>query len=207
MTSSPRRRQNRPVTYAMSALIFIGTCAATGPAIAQPPAAGRSAGNHRSADEFDRCKKAPRRRNLPSRGPSARQRPPFSDDRIMRAFLFGPAAMPPPPPVSPLVLALDRNGDGRITREELRQVEAIMRQLDLNHDGRIGPVEWSPRHPSRIHPAKTDRRFSGRNRGIAPESTSPRDDRPERSKKSRPKRVHRKSAAESPAPFQQLDTE
>lgn len=42
-----------------------------------------------------------------------------------------------PGPIMPLVAALDKNGDGEISTEEIEQAPAALRQLDRNNDGQL----------------------------------------------------------------------
>ena len=61
--------------------------------------------------------------------------------------------MPPPPPdadssfrppTSPLVKALDVNGDGIIDSNEIANASAELLTLDKNHDGQLTPDEYRP---------------------------------------------------------------
>jgi hypothetical protein len=71
-----------------------------------------------------------------ARGPEAEGPPPFEP---------GPGA--PRPPSSPLVSALDRNGDGVIDAGELGQAAESLKRLDKNGDGRISCDEYRPQFP------------------------------------------------------------
>jgi phosphatidylethanolamine-binding protein (PEBP) family uncharacterized protein len=66
----------------------------------------------------------------------------------------GPDDGPPPPPPegrrpprSPLFLALDRNQDGRLTRDELAQAQKSLLTLDRNKDGKLTEEEVRPEPP------------------------------------------------------------
>jgi hypothetical protein len=50
------------------------------------------------------------------------------------------------PPLSPLVKALDVNGDGIIDSNEIANASAELLTLDKNHDGQLTPDEYRPHH-------------------------------------------------------------
>ena len=57
------------------------------------------------------------------------------------------AAVPRPagrPPGSPVLLALDLNGDGTLNAEELAKAPESLKALDRNHDGRLTADEFRP---------------------------------------------------------------
>jgi Ca2+-binding EF-hand superfamily protein len=47
----------------------------------------------------------------------------------------------------PLMTALDANGDGVISAEEISNASAALRQLDKNGDGQLTEDEWRPNFP------------------------------------------------------------
>ena len=51
------------------------------------------------------------------------------------------------PPMSPLVMALDANGDGIIDAAEITNAPAALRKLDKNGDGKLTPDEYRPPRP------------------------------------------------------------
>ena len=51
------------------------------------------------------------------------------------------------PPPSPIIEALDANGDGTIDAEELRKAPELLKSLDVNGDGKLTPDEF---HPARL---------------------------------------------------------
>lgn len=53
------------------------------------------------------------------------------------------------PPPSPLMDALDTNHDGIIDSNEIANAPAALRKLDKNGDGKLTPDELRPQHPSR----------------------------------------------------------
>jgi len=61
----------------------------------------------------------------------------------------GPGHRPPPP--SPVMLALDANGDGALQPSEIAGASASLRALDANGDGKLTHEELRPLPP---HPAK-----------------------------------------------------
>lgn len=88
----------------------------------------------------------------------------------------GPGRGGPPPP--PLLSALDKDGNGEISAQELQAAVPALKLLDKNRDGELAGSELEP----------TDRRFGGRRRGgfpfgnrgsggprLAPEQIKPQD--------------------------------
>lgn len=49
-----------------------------------------------------------------------------------------------PPGTSPLIKALDMDGDGVISTKEIAGAPSNLRMLDKNYDGRLGPGEYRP---------------------------------------------------------------
>ncbi len=58
-----------------------------------------------------------------------------------------PAGNPGPGARTPVVNALDANGDGTIDPQEISNAPAALRRLDRNNDGRINPEELRPAPP------------------------------------------------------------
>ncbi|MEI9898229.1 MAG: EF-hand domain-containing protein [Chthoniobacter sp.] len=63
-------------------------------------------------------------------------------------------APPPPPqdglgkrPAPPLIAALDTDGDGTISADEIANAAASLKKLDKNGDGKLTPDEYHPPHP------------------------------------------------------------
>jgi len=56
---------------------------------------------------------------------------------------------PPPPPPEPLLEAMDADGDGVIDAAELTAAPQSLLALDLNGDGQLTPDELRPAHPPR----------------------------------------------------------
>lgn len=77
---------------------------------------------------------------------------------LLLAPLFGALAQAPPAPasrpVSPLLRALDANGDGSLDAAEIANASAALRKLDLNGDGCLTPDEYRPPRPDgKAHPS------------------------------------------------------
>ncbi len=53
----------------------------------------------------------------------------------------------PPPPPSPLLQALDTDGDGIISADEIGKAPESLAKLDKNNDGQLGPREYMPPPP------------------------------------------------------------
>lgn len=53
----------------------------------------------------------------------------------------------PPPPPSPLLQALDTDGDGTISADEIGKAAESLAKLDKNNDGQLGPREYMPAPP------------------------------------------------------------
>lgn len=79
-------------------------------------------------------------------GPPDGERPPHH---------AGPGDGPPgmngrrPPPPSPLMQALDTNHDGIIDANEIANAPAALKTLDKNGDGKLTPDELRPQRPPR----------------------------------------------------------
>ena len=67
----------------------------------------------------------------------------------------------PRPPAMPVVTALDANGDGTISAEEMADAPAALKTLDANGDGKLTRDEFMPPPPS------------GQNRSGAPSGERP----------------------------------
>jgi len=55
-----------------------------------------------------------------------------------------PKGQRPPPPPSPLLQALDTDGDGIISADEIGTAPESLAKLDKNNDGQLGPREYMP---------------------------------------------------------------
>jgi Ca2+-binding EF-hand superfamily protein len=80
----------------------------------------------------------------PKMGPGMRPHQPPSDG--------GPEGQPQGTnnfhrPLPPLIKALDANGDGIISADEIANAPAALLTLDKNHDGQLTPDEYQPRGP------------------------------------------------------------
>jgi len=60
-----------------------------------------------------------------------------------------PGDGPPARPFSPVMLALDANGDGALSSQEIANAPASLAALDLNKDGKLTPDELRPLPPAR----------------------------------------------------------
>ena len=82
------------------------------------------------------------------------------DGRLTIEEYIGPWAArtngPPPPPLPPLIKALDTNGDGVIDASEIANASAALLKLDKNGDGKLTADEYLPPRPS-----SQDRGFAG----------------------------------------------
>ena len=74
--------------------------------------------------------------------PGMRMGSPPGDDGGMRPG--GPGGGPPP---SPIVEALDLNGDGIIDADEIKRAGESLKKLDKNGDGKLTPGEYRPARP------------------------------------------------------------
>jgi hypothetical protein len=54
---------------------------------------------------------------------------------------------PPPPPPNPILKALDTNGDGVISADEITNASTALKQLDANGDGQLTQDELRPPCP------------------------------------------------------------
>jgi hypothetical protein len=54
--------------------------------------------------------------------------------------------------VSPIIAALDTDGDGVISADEIEKAAASLRKLDKNGDGQLTPDEYRPKPPKRDGP-------------------------------------------------------
>ncbi len=70
----------------------------------------------------------------------------------------GPGGGPPP---SPIIEALDANGDGTIDTGELKQAAELLKSLDVNGDGKLTPDEFHPTRPDGF-PGRGGNRPGGR---------------------------------------------
>src|SRR5262249_56332422 len=59
----------------------------------------------------------------------------------------GPGRMGRRPPPSPLMLALDTNGDGIIDEQAIANAPEALKKLDKNGDGKLTPDELRPTLP------------------------------------------------------------
>lgn len=72
------------------------------------------------------------------------------------------------PPQLPLMTALDTNGDGRLSAEEMAGASEALKKLDANQDGELGQRELAPQFPGRgmgpgpAGPGPSGRRPAGR---------------------------------------------
>ncbi|MBT3376083.1 MAG: hypothetical protein HN742_24575 [Lentisphaerae bacterium] len=56
---------------------------------------------------------------------------------------------PPPPPPPPVIKALDRDGNGELSAEEIDGAVAALRSLDKDRDGKLSGMELHPPPPHR----------------------------------------------------------
>ena len=68
---------------------------------------------------------------------------------LLAALPLAPETRPsaPPRPVSPILLALDLNGDGILDANELAAAAQSLLKLDKNGDGQLTPDEYRPPRP------------------------------------------------------------
>lgn len=81
--------------------------------------------------------------------------PPPGGDRPYRAEAGGPGGPEGPrgmnghrPPPSPVIEALDANHDGVIDANEIANAPAALKTLDKNGDGKLTPDELRPQRPA-----------------------------------------------------------
>jgi hypothetical protein len=84
----------------------------------------------------------------------------------------GPAPAPGqgprrPPPVDPIVAALDTNHDGVIDANEIANASAALKTLDKNGDGKLTPDEYRPHPPERQSPPGQGRGLQGGPPGVS----------------------------------------
>jgi len=80
----------------------------------------------------------------PPDGPAGKRPPPPPPEGSMGG---GPGMGGPRPPVSPIVTALDLNGDGIIDADEIAKASESLKKLDKNGDGKLTPEEYRPQRP------------------------------------------------------------
>jgi len=122
----------------------------------------------------------PQQPRPPFRGRAAAGRPQFENgsELPIRQFLFAPSKRAGFK--SPLVVALDANGDNCISPDELARASQLLKQADANGDGNIGPAEWAPRFGNNA----SDFLSNNRGRGIRPGRPTVGEGRPGNSEKS-----------------------
>lgn len=88
------------------------------------------------AEEGERGPRPPRREGREDGPPPEGRRPPPPEGR-----------RPPPPPPHPLQLALDTNDDGEISAEEIEGAVDALKKVDRNGDGKLSRDELRPPPP------------------------------------------------------------
>ncbi len=78
------------------------------------------------------------------------------------------ASSPRPRPISPILLALDLNGDGILDAGELAAASQSLLKLDRNGDGQLTPDEYRPPRPDGQTAAAPPPRPSGQARESRP---------------------------------------
>ena len=95
----------------------------------------------------------PRPDGPPPGGPNGGgNKPPFLGEKPAASGAQKPASppdgsKPPRPPAPPLVHALDADGDGVISAEEIANAAKALLTLDKNGDGQLGPAEYMGHPP------------------------------------------------------------
>ena len=95
----------------------------------------------------------PRPDGPPPGGPNGGgNKPPFPGEKPAASGTQKPASppdgsKPPRPPAPPLVHALDADGDGVISAEEIANAAKALLTLDKNGDGQLGPAEYMGHPP------------------------------------------------------------
>ena len=86
---------------------------------------------------------------------------------------------PPPreggPPPNPLMVAIDTDGDGTLSAEEIERAPTTLRILDVDHDGRLSIEEIRPRMPNGPRSPR-----GGPRPGSGPPAGGPRGEPPDR---------------------------
>ena len=121
-----------PAFWTRLMLILAITVSATALCWAQPGDDGRP-GRRPGPPDFEDGDRPP------PRGDDDRPPPRGDDDR--------PPPPPPPPGPGPLMMALDKNRDGELSAEEIRNASEALRRLDKNQDGMLSRDELRPPGP------------------------------------------------------------
>ncbi len=89
---------------------------------------------------------------------------------LLAALPQAPEAQPsaPPRPVSPILLALDLNGDGILDADELAAAAQSLLKLDKTGDGQLTPDEYRPARPDGQTTAAPPARPTGQAREARP---------------------------------------